>query len=106
MQEETGREYRITAAGAKALQAQHSLPSWYRLVLERITCGENTAAALCRSVTVHLPHRVLAWLDELETLGFVEALPSGLTFFAKYGPYREKLLDSESILEEFQTLRV
>jgi len=106
MKEETDREYRITAAGAKGLQAQHSLPSWYRAVLERITRGENTAAALCRSVTGHLPHRVLAWLDELETLGFVEAPPSRLTFLAKYGPYREKLSDPESILEEFQSLRV
>ena len=63
--------YRRTPEGARALRSQHSVPPWYRGILDlmpRVTSGN----ILCEGMSAHPRKRVLAWLDELETLGFVE----------------------------------
>jgi hypothetical protein len=76
--EETMRDeariYRISDAGAQALAAQSSVPAWYRSILGLITGGDTPSDVVCRSIDRHPPQRVLAWLEELETLGFVEVV--------------------------------
>lgn len=101
-----GCVYRITDAGTKALKAKDSVPSWYRAILKHFVDGEKASVALCRLVKRHPAQRVLVWLDELDTLGFVEAVPSSSTFLAKYGPYSERLSELRPILDEFETLTV
>ena len=67
------RIYRLTAAGASALCSERSVPDWYRdilqLVQERATPGGIVAGL------AHYPSGdVLTWIEQLETLGFVESL--------------------------------
>ncbi|MGH8668913.1 MAG: hypothetical protein ACREUH_06725 [Burkholderiales bacterium] len=69
------RKYRRTEAGRKAWESQQSgLPAAYRRIL-----GLMHAAAYSDEVLGAMQEfsarQVLDWLDELDTLGFVEALP-------------------------------
>jgi hypothetical protein len=85
MLHDTAREYRITDAGAKALKAKASVPSWYRAVLAHIAANQDVPAAPAQ--------RIRMWLDEMETLGFIEAVTGGPSFQAKYAPYAKGLPD-------------
>jgi len=66
------RIYRLTAAGTSALHSARSVPDWYRDILRLAqadpTCGE-IIAGMTRS-----RREVLQWIEQLETLGFVESM--------------------------------
>jgi hypothetical protein len=63
--------YRRTQEGARALRSQRSVPAWYRSMLDLMP-RETARSAICEGMSAHPRNQVLAWLDELETLGFVE----------------------------------
>ena len=69
----TGQDfgYRRTQEGARALRSQRSVPAWYRSMLDLMP-RETDRSAICEGMGAHPRKQVLAWLDELETLGFVE----------------------------------
>jgi hypothetical protein len=70
---ETGiRIYRLTAAGTSALQSARSVPGWYRDVLELVE-GDATSSKIIAGLTRHPSDEVLKWIEQLETLGFVES---------------------------------
>jgi hypothetical protein len=75
---EQGRLYRRTNSGRKALESERSgLPAAYRNILEMLET-ERTAAELVIAMRgVFSDRQVLAWLDELDTLCFIEALNPG-----------------------------
>ena len=91
MSEKIGRLYRITDAGAKALKARNSVPAWYRSVLIQITQGGKRRP----------PRRVL---EEMETLGFIEAATAGSYFLSKYGPYRDRLPELRTIIDKLEAI--
>jgi hypothetical protein len=69
------RSYRRTEAGRRAWQSRRSgLPPAYRTIL-----GLLGRAACCEDVVAAMPgyprRQVLDWLDELDTLCFVESQP-------------------------------
>lgn len=69
------RTYQRTETGRKALESRNSgLPAAYRRILgvvQNVASSEEIVAAL-----PEYPERQLSsWLDELETLCFLEALP-------------------------------
>ncbi len=69
--------YRRTPEGARALRSQKSVPPWYRSILD-LTPRETSGSILCEGMGAHPRKQVLAWLDELETLGFLERVaPAG-----------------------------
>lgn len=71
---ETGlRIYRLTAAGTSALQSARSVPDWYRDIL-RLVQGDPTSNEIIARTTIHPGKEVLQWIEQLETLGFVESL--------------------------------
>lgn len=71
---ETGlRIYRLTAAGTSALQSARSVPDWYRDIL-RLVQGDPTSSEIIARMTIHPGKEVLQWIEQLETLGFVESL--------------------------------
>ena len=70
MRIKTNRTYRLTAAGVLALQAQRSVPEWYRTILAMFQ-GDTPADAICESLSAHSKKQVNAWLDQLETLDFI-----------------------------------
>jgi hypothetical protein len=71
---ETGlRIYRLTAAGTSALRSARSVPDWYRDIL-RLVQGGPTSSELIARMTRHPGKEVLQWIEQLETLGFVESL--------------------------------
>jgi len=63
--------YRRTPEGARALRNQKSVPPWYRSILDLIP-RETPGSVVCEGMSAHPRKQVLAWLDELETLGFLE----------------------------------
>jgi hypothetical protein len=63
--------YRRTSEGARALRNENSVPPWYRSILDLMP-RETSGSVVCEGMSAHLRNQVLAWLDELETLGFVE----------------------------------
>ena len=67
------RIYRRTAAGLNALHSQDSgLPAEYRRILALIET--ETHSELLRASLRRYPEKqVFDWLDELQTLGFIEA---------------------------------
>lgn len=65
------RLYRLTRTGKLALEAKRSVPGWYRTILAMIE-GDTPAGAICETLSAHPRKQVIAWLDQLETLGFVE----------------------------------
>ena len=97
---ETGRVYHITDAGAKALQAERSVPAWYRAVLAQITARD---CALSRAIRQHPPHRIRAWLEEMETLGFIRSV-AGESRLAKYARYKERLPELQPIIDKLEAL--
>jgi hypothetical protein len=70
MKTRTERSYCLTSAGASALAARRSVPAWYRSILGFVEC-RITAGAILKLMTADQPKQVLAWIEELETLGFV-----------------------------------
>lgn len=100
MLDEMGRVYRITDAGAKALQAKRSVPAWYRAVLAQITASDSV---LSRAIQRHPPHRIRAWLEEMETLGFIRAV-TGESRLAKYARYKERLPELQPIIDKLEAL--
>jgi len=69
------RIYRRTAAGLNALQSQDSgLPAEYRRILGLIET-ETHSELLRTSLRRYSEKQVFDWLDELQTLGFIEAEP-------------------------------
>ena len=97
MVHETTRKYRITDAGAKALKAKASVPSWYRAVLAHIAANQNVPAVPA--------HRIRMWLDELETRGFIEVATGGASVQAKYAPYAKRLPELQPIIDKLAALR-
>lgn len=70
---ETGiRIYRLTAAGASALHSARSVPDWYRAILELVR-DDATSSTIVSVLTHHSSSEVLNWIEQLETLGFVES---------------------------------
>ena len=70
MKTATDRMYRLTTAGTLALQAKRSVPGWYRTILAMIP-AETPSSAICETLSAHPRKQVMAWLEQLETLGFV-----------------------------------
>jgi hypothetical protein len=70
MKTETERLYRLTMTGTLALQAKRSVPGWYRTILAMIE-GDTPSAAICGTLSAHPSKQVIAWLEQLETLGFI-----------------------------------
>ena len=100
----TARQYRITAAGAKALKAKASVPAWYRAVLAHIDASGSVPAARSRSIRRHPAQRIRMWLDEMETLGFIEAVNGGASLQAKYAPYAKRLPELQPIIDKLAEL--
>ena len=67
----TNRTYRLAAAGVRALASEKSVPAWYRTILGLIQ-GETAASVVRESMNTQPAKQVFAWIDELETLGFIE----------------------------------
>ena len=67
------RIYRLTAAGTSALHSARSVPDWYRDIL-RLVQGDPTSSEIIARMTSHPCKEVLQWIEQLETLGFVESL--------------------------------
>lgn len=71
------RIYRCTETGREAWANEHSgLPEPYRRILGVIQ-GDTRAEVVFAALHEHPAHRVLAWLDEIETLRFVKSAPVG-----------------------------
>ncbi len=100
----TARQYRITDTGAKALKAKASVPAWYRAVLAHIDASGSVPAARSRSIRRHPAHRIRMWLDEMETLGFIEAVNGGASLQAKYAPYAKRLPELQPIIDKLAAL--
>jgi hypothetical protein len=69
------RKYRQTDTGRKAWESVHSgLPPAYRRILEVVN-GVAYSDEILAALEDCCPKQVQAWVDELETLCFIEALP-------------------------------
>ncbi len=99
------RQYRITNAGAKALKAKASVPAWYRAVLAHIDASGSAPAGKSRTIGRHPAHRIRMWLDEMETLGFIEAVNGGPSLQAKYASYAKRLPELQPIIDKLAALR-
>ena len=73
MPEDTTRTYRLTLAGVKALKSKRSVPVWYRAVL-RLVREETPCASIIEGMSAYPRKQVLAWIEQLETLGFLELI--------------------------------
>ena len=67
------RIYCLTAAGTSALHSARSVPDWYRDILWLVQ-GDPTSSEIIARMTSHPGKEVLQWIEQLETLGFVESL--------------------------------
>lgn len=67
----TERTYRLLPTGTRALGSEKSVPAWYRAILGRLQ-GETTSGEIVDAMSGRSRKEVLRWIDELETLGFVE----------------------------------
>ena len=65
------RAYRLSASGARARGSERSVPTWYRAILGLFQ-GEMTSSEILGGMGASSRREVLKWIDELETLGFVE----------------------------------
>jgi hypothetical protein len=65
------RIYCRTSAGDRALESQRSVPEWFRAILVLVG-GQVTSSAICSGMRGHSQKQVLNWVDQLETLGFVD----------------------------------
>ena len=69
------RKYRRTEAGRKAWRSRHSgLPPAYRRILGLVHSGTYSEAVFA-GMRDYPGRQVQDWLDELETLCFIESLP-------------------------------
>jgi hypothetical protein len=66
----TERTYRLLPTGTRALGSEKSVPTWYRAILGLLH-GEMTSSEIVVA-SGGSKKEVLKWIDELETLGFVE----------------------------------
>ena len=71
----TSRTYRLATAGERALASEKSVPTWYRTILGLVR-GETAASAVRESMNTEPAKQVFAWIDELETMGFIELVPA------------------------------
>jgi len=70
------RVYRRTDAGFKAWESPDSgLPAGYRRILSVIST-ESNARDIRHAMRGHSDRQVSDWLDELDTLGFIELIPA------------------------------
>ena len=67
----TERTYRLSASGARARGSERSVPTWYRAILGLFQ-GEMAAGEIVAGMGASSGREVLKWIDELETLGFVD----------------------------------
>jgi hypothetical protein len=67
----TARTYRLLPTGTRALGSEKSVPPWYRAILGLLH-GEMTSSEIVDAMSGRSKKEVLKWIDELETLGFVE----------------------------------
>jgi hypothetical protein len=70
---QTERVYRLSGAGRMALQAKRSVPGWYRTILAMIQ-GDTPSGGICETLSAHSKKQVMTWLEQLETLGFIEVV--------------------------------
>lgn len=70
MRIQTNRTYRLTNTGVRAVRAERSVPGWYRTILAMME-GDTPAERICQILSAHARKQVVAWLDQLETLGFI-----------------------------------
>ena len=66
---------RLATAGVRALASEKSVPAWYRNILGLIR-GETAASVIRESMNTEPTKQVFAWIDELETMGFIVAVPA------------------------------
>lgn len=66
------RLYRLSRTGVLALASKRSVPGWYRTILAMIH-GETPVREICETLSAHSSRQVIVWLEQLETLGFLEA---------------------------------
>ena len=65
--------YTRTAQGQRAWESTSSgLPAHYRRIMDLIGKGELSVERIFAGMKKHAPRQVQDWLDELETLGFIE----------------------------------
>jgi hypothetical protein len=67
------RIYCRTPAGDRALQSERSIPDWFRAILV-LVAGLVSSGAICGGMRSHSQKQVLNWIDQLETLGFIERM--------------------------------
>jgi hypothetical protein len=67
----TERTYRLLPTGTRALGSEKSVPTWYRAILGLFQ-GEMASSEIVGAIRDSSRKEVLKWIDELETLGFVE----------------------------------
>jgi len=67
------RTYRLLPSGTRALGSEKSVPTWYRAILGLLR-GEMTSSEIVDAMSGYPRKEVLKWIDELETLEFVERL--------------------------------
>jgi hypothetical protein len=67
------RIYCRTPGGDRALQSERSVPHWFRAILVLVG-GQVTSSAICNGMCGHSQEQVLSWIDQLETLGFIERI--------------------------------
>lgn len=65
------RTYRITQAGRNALDSQRSVPDRYRAILGLLR-NDTGYSAIRGAMLTQEPEQVRDWVDQLETLGFLE----------------------------------
>lgn len=70
----TASAYRRTSEGTRALQSERSVPQqWYRTILALVEAQDETrTSCISDSFEAHPQKQVFIWIDELETLGFIE----------------------------------
>ncbi|TAK80518.1 MAG: hypothetical protein EPO20_27355 [Betaproteobacteria bacterium] len=95
--EESRRIFRRTNSGRKALESECSgLPAAYRKILEMLE-RERTAAELVSAMRGAFSDRqVLAWLDELDTLCFIEIVAASRVYARSGLPLAGAALTSAS----------
>jgi hypothetical protein len=67
------RIYCRTSAGDRALESKCSVPEWFRAILVLVG-GQVSCSAICGGIRSHSQKQVLNWIDQLETLGFIERI--------------------------------
>lgn len=63
--------YRLTQAGRKALDSQRSVPERFRVILGLLQ-SDTGYSSIRGAMNAYEPTQVRAWVEQLDTLGFVE----------------------------------